>query len=103
MRLIINADDLGASETVNDTVFELMSRKCVTSATLLANGPAITKVVRELVHFPYCSFGIHLNITEYWPISSENGLTPILDERGAFNGVLNTNLKGIGKRFSLLA
>ena len=103
MRVIINADDLGATEAVNDAILELMARKCVTSATLLANGPAITKVVRELVHFPYCSFGIHLNITEYWPISSEKGLTPILDKTGAFNGVLNTNPKGIGKRFSLLA
>src|SRR5262245_31637644 len=103
MRVIINADDLGATEAVNDAILELMARKCVTSATLLANGPVINKAVRDSLHFPYCSFGIHLNITEYRPISSENGLKPILDKKGAFNGCVNNNPKGIEKRFSLLA
>jgi predicted glycoside hydrolase/deacetylase ChbG (UPF0249 family) len=101
MRAIINADDLGANETVNDATFEMMSRKSVTSATLLANGPRIREAIRELVHFPNCSFGIHLNITEFSPLSSKEGLVEILDESGSFNGKFNDNILEVKKSYLL--
>jgi chitin disaccharide deacetylase len=84
MRVIINADDLGASESVNDAIFEMMSRKYVTSATLLANGPCLTQAIKALTHFPNNSFGIHLNITEFKPLTSGRGLTEILDKDVSF-------------------
>jgi hypothetical protein len=41
MLLIVNADDLGASEAVNDETFALMESGLVTSATLMANGSVV--------------------------------------------------------------
>lgn len=88
MRIIVNADDLGISESVNEAIFQEMRRKVITSATLLANGPAVKSAARELYRFPDCSFGVHLNLTEFEPVCpvSLRDLTPILNETGCFNG-----------------
>jgi predicted glycoside hydrolase/deacetylase ChbG (UPF0249 family) len=88
MRIIVNADDLGMSEEVNEAIFEGMQRGVITSATMLANGVAMRKAAQNLHRFPHCSFGVHLNLTEFAPVCAENcgGLSSILDETGRFNG-----------------
>jgi predicted glycoside hydrolase/deacetylase ChbG (UPF0249 family) len=69
-RVIINADDLGISEGVNEAIFDLMARRRVTSATVLANGPAFRHAASRIKHFPRCSFGAHLNLTQFAPVTS---------------------------------
>ncbi|MBZ5595212.1 MAG: ChbG/HpnK family deacetylase [Acidobacteriia bacterium] len=69
-RVIINADDLGISEVVNDSIFDLMARRRVTSATVMANGPAFRHAASKITHFPRCSFGAHLNLTQFEPVTS---------------------------------
>jgi predicted glycoside hydrolase/deacetylase ChbG (UPF0249 family) len=88
MRIIVNADDLGMSGVVNDAIFDGMRRGVITSATMLSNGPAVESAVRELHRFPACSFGVHLNLTEFEPVSPESrkDLAVILDPNGRFNG-----------------
>jgi chitin disaccharide deacetylase len=88
MRIIVNADDLGISEPVNEAIFAGMQRGTITSATLLANGPAVEAAAGKVQHFPNCSFGIHLNVTEFAPVAqaSLRDLTPILDNNQRFNG-----------------
>src|SRR6516162_759961 len=63
MLLIINADDLGVSESVNNETFALMQSGLITSATLIANAPAFEDAVRNSKKFPHCSFGVHLNLS----------------------------------------
>jgi predicted glycoside hydrolase/deacetylase ChbG (UPF0249 family) len=82
MRLIINADDLGYSEMVNDSIFALIARGCVTSATMIMNAPAVESAARQIARYPQASFGIHLNITEFAPLSSHPGLSPLLRPDG---------------------
>lgn len=67
--IIVNADDLGLSRCVNDATFALMARGKITSATILANVPYVQEACEKLRLFPQCSFGVHLNITEYAPLS----------------------------------
>ena len=88
MRIIVNADDLGLSESVNEAIFQAMQRGVVTSATMLANGPCVEDAARRSREFPDCSFGVHLNLTEFEPmcVGSYRGLKAILDESGRFNG-----------------
>jgi len=88
VQVIINADDLGANATVNDAVFGLMAQGKITSATVLANGPRVDAAVVQLHRFPQCSFGVHLNATEWVPLRPTAGLRPILDDEGRFNGRL---------------
>jgi predicted glycoside hydrolase/deacetylase ChbG (UPF0249 family) len=65
MLLIVNADDLGASEPINEEIFRLMESGLVTSATLMANAPAFHHAIKQIRHFPNCSFGVHLNLTAF--------------------------------------
>lgn len=75
--IIVNADDLGISAEVNDAIFRLMAQGKVTSATILANGPAVEQACRQIRHFPQCSFGVHLNLTQFRPLSP--GASLLLD------------------------
>ena len=88
MRIIVNADDLGISESVNEAIFQGMQRRVITSATMLANGSELKAAARELHRFPECSFGIHLNLTEFEPLCPESfrDLKLILNEENCFNG-----------------
>lgn len=84
MRVVINADDLGINPQVNDAIFGLMEEKRITSATLLANAPFLDQAVSRLSRHPDCSFGIHLNLTAFSPLTSPAGLREILDDSGSF-------------------
>lgn len=89
MLLIVNADDLGASEAVNEEIFDLMASGLVTSATLMANGPAFGHAVKHIQRFPNCSFGVHLNLTAFSPLSGVKNLDPVL-RNGEFSRELLT-------------
>ncbi len=71
-RMIINADDLGAEEGRNLGVFEAIAAGVVTSASILANGPALDHALKHIrcVSQPI-SYGVHLNLSEGAPISPE--------------------------------
>jgi predicted glycoside hydrolase/deacetylase ChbG (UPF0249 family) len=88
VRIIINCDDLGASKEINDCTFDLMEQRCVTSATLIMNAPATEDALKRMHSYPACSFGIHLNGTEFAPLTTHAGLGPLLNERGEFAGDL---------------
>jgi|UniRef100_A0A7V6DPU0 predicted glycoside hydrolase/deacetylase ChbG (UPF0249 family) len=85
MRLIINADDLGRTLEVNKAIFALMDSGLVTSATIMANSPFVEDAIAILSRFPHCSFGVHVNVTEFSPLSRHATLGRILDEAGNFS------------------
>jgi predicted glycoside hydrolase/deacetylase ChbG (UPF0249 family) len=87
-RIVVNADDLGISEEVNEAIFRRLENRTVTSATILSNGPFTAEAIKRVHRFPECSFGVHLNLTEFKPLSanSQVALSEILNERGQFNG-----------------
>ena len=81
IQVIINADDLGMSRAVNDATFSLIERGSITSATIMANGPEVEQAIARLTAFPAASYGIHLNLTEFHPISAAKGLAPLLNRQ----------------------
>jgi predicted glycoside hydrolase/deacetylase ChbG (UPF0249 family) len=83
--IIVNADDLGASAEINNSVFDLMRRGVVTSATLLANGPAFGAAAIQSFDYPKCSFGVHLNIAEFKPLTLSRTFEEVLDNNGCFS------------------
>ena len=86
LKIIINADDLGETPAVNDATFSLMSDGRITSATMMANGPEIEAACEDAHAFPNCSFGVHLNVTDHYPLSNPDPLRRILDGEGKFAG-----------------
>lgn len=88
IQIIVNGDDLGMSAEVNEAIFRGMEDGVITSATMLSNGSAVIPAARMLHRFPNCSFGVHLNLTEFQPLYAESNtaLSSILDEHNCFNG-----------------
>ena len=84
LRIIVNADDLGISPEANSETFAFMQQGVVTSATAIANGPWVEAACRDIKNFPQCSFGVHLNLTEFSPLTGPSNLTPLLDQSGTF-------------------
>ena len=84
MNIILNADDLGMNPEVNQAIFSLMSERRITSATIMANGSAVEEAVKQQAEFPHCSFGIHLNGSQFYPLTQSAGLSPLLDSSGCF-------------------
>ncbi|MBF0623666.1 MAG: ChbG/HpnK family deacetylase [Magnetococcales bacterium] len=82
--IILNADDCGYDARVNQAIFELLGLGLISSTTLLANGLAIEEALARVGDFPGASFGVHLNITQFTPLSGHPGLAPLLNEGGAF-------------------
>ena len=95
MRIIVNADDLGMDEATNEEIFRLIALNKITSSTMMANAPCIEGAIRGAKEFPQCSFGIHLNLTEFYPLSDDAGLQLLLDDQGRFMSE-NEDLKVVG-------
>jgi hopanoid biosynthesis associated protein HpnK len=66
--LIVNADDFGYTSGVNRAILEAHSRGVVTSATLMANGPAFAEAVRLAGTVPKLSIGCHVVLTDGEPV-----------------------------------
>jgi chitin disaccharide deacetylase len=80
--VIVNADDLGMSVDVNEIAFALMKKGRITSATILANAPATHHAVGCASRFPAISFGVHLNLTQFEPLTGGAGARLLVDGRG---------------------
>jgi chitin disaccharide deacetylase len=85
MLIIVSAEDLGTESALNDEIFSLIESKTVTSATVIANGPAFAQAAKAIAQFPECSFGVHLNLTVFPPLRPSLQLEPILDENGSLS------------------
>jgi hopanoid biosynthesis associated protein HpnK len=84
IRLIINADDFGLTERVNDAIVEVHQKGIVTSTTLMANGPAFDNAAERGKSERRLGIGIHLNLSEGTPLTDSSRLKPLINEKGAF-------------------
>jgi predicted glycoside hydrolase/deacetylase ChbG (UPF0249 family) len=63
-KLIINADDFGMSNEVNEGTKEGIRQGIITSVSVMANMPYFDDAIRFLKKHPEVSVGLHFNITE---------------------------------------
>ena len=64
-RLIVNADDFGQSEGINDGVVEAFERGVVRSTSLMVRWPAAAEAARYARAHPGLSMGLHLDLGEW--------------------------------------
>ena len=87
-RLIVNADDLGMTAGVNRAIRECHAEGVVTSATLMANGPAFQDAVGVAQSALTLSVGCHVVLVDGAPIlppaSIPSLLAPARDQSGRF-------------------
>jgi hopanoid biosynthesis associated protein HpnK len=83
-RIIINADDFGLCEGVNQAVAQAYSDGILTSATIMTNMPAADEAVKIAKEMPTLGVGVHLNLTEGPPMSEEGCVERLIDADGQF-------------------
>jgi len=83
-RLIINADDFGQAEGINKAVRQGHTQGVLTSATIMANMPAAAQAVDIAKELPSLGVGVHLNLIEGKPLSSDSRVSPLLNSEGYF-------------------
>jgi len=81
-RIIVNADDFGMSESVNHKICDALGKGKLCSVTILANSPLFKQAVQAVRHFPKCSFGVHLNLTEFEPLTGGARSRLLVDKSG---------------------
>jgi chitin disaccharide deacetylase len=61
-RLIVNADDFGASSSINHAVIQACQRGLLTTASLMVNGAAAAEAVALAKENPRLGVGLHLSL-----------------------------------------
>ena len=88
--LIINADDFGMCNSVNDAILHTLKEGVVTSTTVMAPCPWAGQAMQILRDNPDISFGIHLTLVcdfaiyKWGPVSSKGDVPTLIDETGHF-------------------
>jgi predicted glycoside hydrolase/deacetylase ChbG (UPF0249 family) len=86
--LVIHADDLGMSHSVNRATLEALERKWITSSSILVPCPWFPEVARWAREHPDADLGIHLAVNSEWtgfrwgPLSTRNAVSSLLDKEG---------------------
>ncbi|HXX94782.1 MAG TPA: ChbG/HpnK family deacetylase, partial [Planctomycetota bacterium] len=82
--LIVTADELGLSTRRNQGIVDAHAKGIVTSASMLAYGPAFREAVLIAKKLPSLDIGIHLNLSEGEPLVL--GHKTLADPQGRFWG-----------------
>jgi predicted glycoside hydrolase/deacetylase ChbG (UPF0249 family) len=77
-RLILNADDFGLTRGINRAIAELHAAHALTSATLMASGPAFDDAVAIAHANPTLGVGCHIVLTDGTPISPPHTIPSLL-------------------------
>ena len=83
-RLIVNADDLGASGGTAQAVAELFERGILTSTTALVNQPEWPQAAEYLRTHPELGAGVHLVMNEGTPVLPASQVPSLVDGQGNF-------------------
>jgi hopanoid biosynthesis associated protein HpnK len=81
-RLIINADDFGLTPGINRAILELHQAGVLTSATLMANGPAFDDAIAIAHTNPALGVGCHVVLTDGIPLSPPQSIPTLLGPDG---------------------
>jgi hopanoid biosynthesis associated protein HpnK len=96
--LIVNADDLGWTEGVNRGIAEAHRNGIVSSASLLANGPAFASGAQLARTTPGLGVGVHLNLSDGGPVAPRELVPSLTNDAGEFAGGPEHLLLRIAKR-----
>lgn len=81
-QLIVNADDFGLSPGVNEGIIEGHCKGIITSATLLANAPAVIDAVRRATERPSLGTGCHLTLIGGKGVAEPVRIRRLIDRNG---------------------
>ena len=74
--LIIHADDMGLSHSVNMAVSAAFERKGITSGSIMVPCPWANEMFKYVREHPGLDVGIHLTLTSEWDLYKWGGISP---------------------------
>lgn len=89
--LIIHADDLGLSRSVNELSLKALDSNYVNSASIMMPTPEVKEVAEHFIKNPTLDIGLHLTVTAEWENYKWDGISPkdsipsMIDEYGNFH------------------
>ncbi len=83
-RLVINADDLGLTDGVNDGIFDAHDHGILTSASLFASAPATSDAIRRARSRPSLGVGVHLALVDGTPTLPPSRVPTLVADDGRF-------------------
>jgi len=84
-RLVVNADDFGASRSINQAVIGAHRDGILTSASLIVNGDAAAEAVELARQHPRLGVGLHLTLIRGRSCLGPAALAGMVDQRGRFS------------------
>lgn len=97
-QLIVNADDFGLTPGVNRAIVETHGGGVVSSATLMANGPAFADAVQRARAAPTLSVGCHVVLVDGAPVSEPDAVDTLLAIRSAEPDKFHSRLPAVAAR-----
>jgi len=88
--LIINADDFGMCNSVNEAIMGILQEGLVRSTTVMVPCPWVLQAMHFLTDHPEIPFGIHLTVISdpdfyrWVPVSSKEKVPSLVDRAGYF-------------------
>lgn len=86
MKIILNADDFGANQIVNQEIARCIHKEEISSTTIIAGGNEFEQAILLAKQYPNISYGVHLAIDEYQSLTKSQILRDygITDDKGMF-------------------
>lgn len=81
-QLIVNADDFGYTRGVNSGVIRCFREGIVTSATIMANGPAFEDAIEQAKQNPKLGVGCHLVLLDGRCVETQTAIPSLADAEG---------------------
>ena len=82
MKVIVNADDYGISESTTHEIQKAIERGLISSSTIMANGRYLKESLSFVREHPEISWGIHINLTSFESLTK----SPVLKKAGLIDG-----------------
>ncbi len=85
VRVILHADDFGASKTVTENIMDVFRVGNLDSVSVLPNGNYYEESMKILEKTPELKYSIHFNITEGKALSEPEEIPDLVNKEGMFN------------------